>query len=294
MFDVERLLAGAPGSSVTLRLRHPTETDARTLTIVRGPVSLRTVRGFARAENGAWRYLIDPVHRIGYIRISNFLESTTRDFDIALGELLDERVRGLILDVRFNPGGVLHEAVDLVDRFVDDGIILTTVTRHRAVQTYHATQRATTIGIPLVLLINGASASAAEIVAGSLQSHGRATIIGRRSFGKGSVQHLIQLKEHPAAVRLTTAYYRLPDGRVIHRTKANAHGNAWGILPDIEVILNNDEAHAIQQSRSALDVAFSNMPFSPNDSVSDTPPQRLEILRDRQLLEALSHLRERG
>ena len=150
VFDVERLLAGAPGSSVTLRLRHPTETDARTLTIVRGPVSLRTVRGFARAENGAWRYLIDPVHRIGYIRISNFLESTTRDFDIALGELLDERVRGLILDVRFNPGGVLHEAVDLVDRFVDDGIILTTVTRHRAVQTYHATQRATTIGIPLV------------------------------------------------------------------------------------------------------------------------------------------------
>ena len=238
-------------------------------------------------------------HRFVIQRSAISVEDSRKDGLLSVG-LVDRLTEDVLGSTDFS--GLLSASieephkltVDLVDRFVDDGIILTTVTRHRAVQTYHATQRATTIGIPLVLLINGASASAAEIVAGSLQSHGRATIIGRRSFGKGSVQHLIQLKEHPAAVRLTTAYYRLPDGRVIHRTKANAHGNAWGILPDIEVLLNDDEAHAIQQSRWDVDVAFSSMPFSPDDSAGDTPPQRLEILRDRQLLEALSHLRERG
>ena len=295
VFDVERLLSGPPGSRARLRLRHPTERETRTVTVVRGPISLQTVRGFARNDAGTWQFLIDsdpasrPACGIGYIRISNFLDTTTRDFDLALNELREAGVRGLVMDLRFNPGGSLQEAVALVDRFVDDGLILSTVTRHRAVHEYRATRSATATDIPLVVLINGASASAAEIVAGSLRSLGRAIVIGERSFGKGSVQHLIQLTGHAGAVRLTTAYYRLPDGRIIHRTHTNALTDAWGVMPDIAVKLSDVETHAIQSSRWELDVRASSVESETSHGSTSTPRA---LPRDRQLLAALSYLCE--
>ena len=295
VFDVERLLSGPPGSRTRLRLRHPGERETRTVTVVRGPISLRTVRGFARDDGGAWQFLIDPdpasrpACGIGYIRISNVLDTTTRDFDLALSELREAGVCGLVMDLRFNPGGSLQEAVALVDRFVDDGTVLSTVTRHRAVQEYRATRSATATDMPLAVLINGASASAAEIVAGSLQSLGRAIVIGERSFGKGSVQHLIQLTGHAGAVRLTTAYYRLPDGRIIHRTHTNALTDAWGVMPDIAVKLSDAETHAIQASRWELDVRASSAGGGTLQGSTSTPHT---LPYDRQLLAALSYLRE--
>jgi carboxyl-terminal processing protease len=253
VLDVEeRLSPPKAGATVRLRVLHPGESEPEVLTITRGPVSLWTVKGFGRDAAGHWDYMIDPKRGIGYIRVSSFLDNTTRDFDAALGSLLDRDVCGLVLDLRFNPGGMMHQAVAMVDRFVNSGLIVATVTRRRAVREYRATARGTVTDVELAVLINGGSASASEIVAGSLQAHDRAVVVGERSFGKGSVQQLIYLKEHKAAIKLTTAYYRLPDGRIIHRTPKNVDTDAWGVKPDIHVSLVNEEMSAARQTEGGL------------------------------------------
>ncbi|MGD2110656.1 MAG: S41 family peptidase [Phycisphaerae bacterium] len=255
-FDVEELLGGEPGTKVRLTVVHRGSEEPTTVDVVRGPVSLMTVRGARRERSGQWVFLIDEERRIGYIRVSSFLNNTVRAFDNALSQLTGGGMRGLVIDLRFNPGGIMPQAVAMVDRFVDRGVILTTVTRRKAVRRFPATKSGTLGDIPLVVLINGASASSSEIVAGALQALGRATVIGERSFGKGSVQELIELSEHRAAVKLTTAYYRLPDGRIIHRTDHNTTEGDWGVIPDIEVRLDADEVEAIRRSRERVDHSF--------------------------------------
>jgi carboxyl-terminal processing protease len=194
----------------------------------------------------------------------------------------------------------MQQAIALVDRFVDDGIIVSTVTRRRAVQAYPATRQGTIGDVKLVVLVNAASASAAEIVAGSLQALGRAVIVGDRTFGKGSVQHLIHLTESGGAVKLTTAYYRLPDGRTIHRTRQNAHTDSWGVIPDVEIPLSDEERGVIRASRRRLDQAFVGLDTAsergPESMQADSgvPPGSPEIQRDRQLRKALELLRRPG
>ena len=251
--DAEDLLTGPAGTSVTLRVQHRGAVDPVSVTIVRGPVSLHTVRGCRCTANGEWDYVLDHERRLGYIRVTNFLENTVRDFDQALASLDEEGIRGLIIDLRFNPGGIMQQSIAMVDRFVDEGLILSTVTRRHAVREYFATPHGRASRLPLAVLINGGSASSSEIVAGALQARQRALIVGTRSFGKGSVQHLIHLQEQAAAIKLTVAYYRLPDGRIIHRTSENTLGDEWGIIPDVDVPLTDDEMHAVQRAWRALD-----------------------------------------
>lgn len=269
VFDVEELLVGPPGSTVTLRVVHREDREPTELTMRRGPVHVSSVRGFARAAANEWDYWIDPARRFGYIRVSNFRNNTTAEFDRVLRRLLKQGVRGLILDLRFNPGGIMHEAIAMVDRFVDHGLILSTVTRRRAVDQFRAHRSGTVSDLPLAVLVNGGSASAAEIVSGSLQAHHRAAIVGERTFGKGSVQHVIHLTEHDAAVKLTTAYYRLPDGRIIHRTPRNADSDAWGVLPDVIVELTDEEERHIRARRKELDLAFIDAPAADALPASD-------------------------
>ncbi len=295
VFDVEERLTGAPGTVVSLGVQHSDDRVPRVVEIERGPVTLRTVRGFRRTPTGDWDYLIDPPRRIAYVRISSFLEHTAREFDRAIDELGHAGSRGLILDLRFNPGGVMPQAVGISDHFLEDGVIVATVTRRHAVHEYPATLGGKGTDLHLVVLINEASASAAEIVAGSLQARGRAIIVGERSFGKGSVQNLLPLTEHKAAVKLTTAYYRLPDGRIIHRAAHNAHTDSWGIKPDVEVPLADDEVQAIQNSRQEVDLFLSDdvAPGSLYNDASATDvggSPTVELIRDRQLIEALTRL----
>lgn len=256
VFEVEDLLSGASGADVRLELQGVGESSPRQVVIEQGPVCLRTVRGFARGENGAWDYWIDHDHRIGYVRVSSFRQNTLRDFDDAMRKLGTSGLSGLILDLRLNPGGLMTQGIEMVDRFVSEGVILSTVTRRRAVHEYRATGPDEWDQLPLVVLVNGGSASAAEIVAGSLQALGRAVVVGERSFGKGSVQHLIPLEAHDSAIKLTVAYYRLPNGRIIHRNPTNGTGQDWGVIPDVPVTLSEAQANEIRESRRVLDLAF--------------------------------------
>ena len=243
--DVEEIvkrLRGAPGTRVTLTVsrndRPPFE-----LTLSRAVIHVVSVKSDLKGDN------------IGYVRIGAFTESTARELATAIGRLKDRargRLNGLILDLRNDPGGLLDAAVEVAGDFTDGGVVVTT--RGRTGQDDHVYRAPATgdlvRGTPIVVLINSASASAAEIVAGALQDHHRATVMGTRSFGKGSVQTVIPL-DGQGALRLTTALYYTPSGRSIQ---------GQGIAPDIVVGLpkNQQVANAVVTYESDLYRALKN------------------------------------
>jgi carboxyl-terminal processing protease len=243
--DVEEIvkrLRGEPGSKVTLTIsrndRPPFE-----LTLVRTIIRVVSVKSDLKGDN------------IGYVRIAAFTESTPAELASAISHLKDRahgRLNGLILDLRNDPGGLLDAAVEVAGDFIDGGVVVTTHGRTgQDDHVYHAPATGDLLrGTPIVILINSASASAAEIVAGALQDHHRATVMGTRSFGKGSVQTIIPL-EGQGALRLTTALYYTPSGRSIQ---------GEGIAPDIIVSLpkNQQVANALVTYESDLYGALKN------------------------------------
>ncbi len=210
-------LRGPPGSDVKLTLTRAGRAEAFDLTLQREQVEMHTVA----------HRLLEP--GFGYLRISNFSDLTAQDASEALDGLIAESpggLRGLVLDLRSNPGGVLEATVSVADMFLDDGVIVsangrTTDARFRM----DATPGDRLSGAPIVVLVNGGSASAAEILAGALHDHARATLVGRRTFGKGSVQTLIPLSDG-RALKLTTSLYFTPSGASIHER---------GIEPDVQL-----------------------------------------------------------
>uniref|UniRef100_A0A831XMW3 S41 family peptidase n=1 Tax=Geobacter metallireducens TaxID=28232 RepID=A0A831XMW3_GEOME len=214
-------MRGERGTKVTLTILRNGEAEPRVFPLVRDIIKIRSLK--ART--------LEPGY--GYVRISHFQERTGEDFVNALRNLRAENggtLKGLVLDLRNNPGGLLEVAVKVAGRFVgerlDNGLIVYTEGREEfARQRFSATVGEKEPGYPMVVLINGGSASASEIVAGALQDHGRAVIMGTPSFGKGSVQTVIPMKDG-AGLKLTTALYYTPKGRSIQ---------AKGIIPDIIV-----------------------------------------------------------
>jgi carboxyl-terminal processing protease len=224
---VERM-RGAVGSSITLKIQR---------TGVDEPVEIRITRDIIRIRSVRYREEGD----VGYIRITQFNEQTTEGVRTAVESLtrsLGDRLRGYVIDLRNNPGGLLDQAIGVSDAFLERGEIVSTRGRHaEETQRYNARSGDVTRGKPIIVLINGGSASASEIVAGALQDHRRASVLGSRSFGKGSVQTIIPLGQN-GAIRLTTARYFTPAGRSIQ---------ARGIEPDIALIQDAPEAERARQ-----------------------------------------------
>jgi carboxyl-terminal processing protease len=190
------------------------------VTILRDVIRVKSVRSHPEGED------------VGYIRITQFNEQTTDGLKASIddlnGKLGVDKIKGYVIDLRNNPGGLLDQAISVSDTFLDKGEIVSTRGRNpEETQRFNARPGDMTKGKPLIVLINGGSASASEIVAGALQDHKRATLVGTRSFGKGSVQTIIPLGAGNGALRLTTARYFTPSGRSIQ---------AKGITPDIEVL----------------------------------------------------------
>ena len=208
-------MRGAPGTSIILTILRESEPDPFDVELTRAVVQLSSVKRHSFGD------------QIGYLRISQFQTATAESFRKELNVLLEnENFRGLILDLRNNPGGLLSSAISISDIFIDDGLIVSTESRQQQDGLkYSATPTDLLEGKPIVVLINGGSASAAEIVAGALQDHGRALILGTDSFGKGSVQTVLNLGEKEA-IKLTTARYYTPDGHSIQ---------AQGIVPDVTI-----------------------------------------------------------
>lgn len=214
--DTSGLLRGEPGTSITLTILREGVAEPFEVTVTREIIQARSIR-FREMEPG-----------YGYIRIGQFAANTGTEVVDALNSLQasETPLVGLVLDLRNNPGGVLQAAVDVVDAFVTEGLILYTEGRvENADMRFEATPADPSKGVPVVVLINGGSASASEIVAGALQDHKRAIIMGTTSFGKGSVQTVLPLT-NDRAIKLTTSLYYTPSGRSIQ---------ARGIEPDITI-----------------------------------------------------------
>ena len=218
LMEAMKKMRGPKGSSVTLSIRRDQWRGMRDFTLVREEIPLVSVK----AEE------LEPGY--GYIRITNFQDATTEDLLTALGKLREKgALRGLVLDLRNNPGGLLDQAIKVADVFLDHGVIVSTRGRNNQEQILYEAHPDTRVeNYPMAVLINGGSASGSEIVAGALKDHKRARIVGTTSFGKGSVQTIVPLP-NGAAIRLTTARYYTPSGASIQAT---------GIRPDVEVPLN--------------------------------------------------------
>jgi carboxyl-terminal processing protease len=213
-------MRGAPDTSVTLKIVRGANKDPQDIKLTRAVIQIKSVRGHQEGED------------IGYIRITQFNEQTfdgvRAEIQKFQAEIPAAKFKGYILDLRNNPGGLLDQSIAVVNCFLDRGEIVSTRGRNPdETMRYNAHPGDLSKGRPVVVLINGGSASASEIVAGALQDHKRATVVGTRSFGKGSVQTIIPLGQNNGAVRLTTARYYTPSGRSIQ---------AKGIEPDVIVL----------------------------------------------------------
>lgn len=279
--DAVKVMRGKKGTSITLTIVREGVDKPLKIAIVRDVIRVKSVKN----------RLLEPGY--GYIRITNFQSKTTRNLIDAIDRLEKENkgpLRGLILDLRNNPGGVLTGAVGVSDAFLEDGLIVYTEGRvEDSVLRYSATRGDVLNGAPLIVMINGGSASASEIVAGAMQDHKRAIIMGSRSFGKGSVQTILPLKEN-SALKLTTARYFTPSGTSIQ---------AEGIEPDI--VLENlkvseieqDEFSPLKEADLARHLENGNGEKKPENEQNSTSEEQDQPLasRDYQLYEALNLLK---
>jgi len=228
-----RMITGERGTKVVLTIKRTGLLEPIDIEIIREEIHIRTVKGWRRDPDGRWDFLVDSDDKIGYIRITQFTSTTSDDLKDALESLRQAEVRSLVLDLRFDPGGLLRSAVKVADEFLKIGRIVSTQGR-RTRQSENADSSGDFLDGDIVVLVNKYSASAAEIVSGALHDWRRAIIVGERTFGKGSVQNVIPIRRHSALLRLTTAYYYLPSGRLIHRRNGEKD---WGVDPDVAVLM---------------------------------------------------------
>jgi carboxyl-terminal processing protease len=232
-------LRGKPKTKVLVGLFRPSTQATLNLTLVREIIKIESVRGVRVMDDG-----------IGYVQLTEFSDHTAEQFRRALESLLRQGAHSLILDLRNNPGGLLDAAVEVAEPFFRKGelIVYTKGRKPTDREDFRAESAGPPVALPMAVLINAGSASAAEIVTGALKDTGRAVVVGERSFGKGSVQSVFKL-EHGEGLRLTTARYYTPGGASIHEK---------GITPHVEVVMTPDEDTKLARQRARADITDSN------------------------------------
>jgi len=266
--DAVERLRGPSGSEVTVAIRRRGENEPIVVTIKRDNIEVPSVKGARIIKDG-----------VGYVRLTNFSGTTGEALGRDLEQLKKEGVKALVLDLRDNPGGLLRAAVEVAQKFLKKGMVVVATRGREGVQDESAIEAGGDmhwVDKPMVVLVNGGSASASEIVAGALQDYKRAVLIGERTFGKGSVQSVIRMKpEGDSAIRLTTAYYHTPSGRQIHNK---------GIDPDIVVPVLPQEWRQVLMKR-----AYSEMPglYTGNEAAQYTNAVDRQLERAVDLLTGL-------
>ncbi|TSJ75105.1 S41 family peptidase [Rariglobus hedericola] len=249
-------LRGKPGTKVTIGFTRPSNGKEFEVTVKRERIKVESVRDVRMRPDG-----------IGYVQITQFSERTGEEFIEALNTLNGQNMRGLIIDLRDNPGGLLNSAVEVAEPFFNKGelIVYTQGRKKEDRDEYRAAAPEPRLTIPVAVIINAGSASAAEIVSGALKDTRRAVIIGERSFGKGSVQSILPLREGEG-LRLTTARYYTPSGVTIHEK---------GVSPDVEVVMSAEEDENVRLQRWRDDVSDA-AEFKERFNLDPTPDRQLE------------------
>lgn len=285
--EVREKIKGPIGTEVAMTVKHLVG-GVQTLHITRQEIVIPTVRGLNRGDDNAWEWFISNDPKIAYVRITQFTEDTFKNLEPLLQGLCDKGMKGLVLDLRWNPGGQLDQAEKVVDLFVREGVIVTTRGEHRPEYVSRAKDEGTLPDFPMVVLVNEHSASASEIVAGSLKDNKRALVVGTRSFGKGSVQEVIPLDNGSGLLKLTVAYYYLPSGRLVHRKK---DAKDWGVEPQIAVPMDDASQQAVfEQMQDASNFHRPRTPILATQTTTAPTTQPTSKPVDSQLEAAVSTL----
>lgn len=261
--SLERL-HGERGTPVTLTVKHIGEEEPVDITVTRANIMVESVMGDTHGKDGKWNFFLINHPKIGYIRVDSFGDRTAEDFKAAL-EVIPKDAEGLIIDVRGNAGGYLNAAIQMVDMFIESGDIVTTRSRDNQIREVYRANSSHTIvpqDLPVVVMVNRFSASASEIFAAALQDHDRATVIGERSFGKGTVQSIFPfpLDADSRALKITTATYWRPNGTNIHRFPDAKEEDDWGVRPDEgwELDLDDETLKKVIRARRLHDIDRTN------------------------------------
>jgi carboxyl-terminal processing protease len=276
---VERL-KGEPGTEVSFAIQRPSTSERKVIKVKREIVQLETVLGASR-DGAAWNYVLNPKSNIGYIRVTAFSQETAGQLQRVLRRLNRDGMRGLILDLRFNPGGLLTSAVEISDMFLKEGDEIVTVKNRVGKDERKVASRSSKFhGFPMVVLVNRFSASASEVVSACLQDHKRAVIVGERTWGKASVQTVSPL-EGGGALKLTTASYHRPNGKNIHRGEHAKESDEWGVIPNdgFMVKLSDDEMSELFSTLRERDIIHA----------KGQKPKESDFV-DKQLQKAIEHL----
>ncbi|MGL4554265.1 MAG: S41 family peptidase, partial [Gemmataceae bacterium] len=299
MNEAVDLIQGRPGTTVTLTILRDGVKEAKDYPLERAVIKVPSVMGDLRKADDPkqWEWFVDKPNDLAYVRVTNFGKTTAAELREVVAKLEKDGARGLVIDLRNNPGGLLKAAVEMSDLFLHDGVIVSTKGRNYKDETYRAKADGTLMGgvgheVPIAVLVNRYSASASEIVAAALQDHRRAVVVGERSYGKGSVQNIILMEGDTSALKLTTASYWRPSGKNIHRfpdakdfESAKVAPDEWGVKPDagLEVKVKDDERLEYLVWRNERDVIRGRQ----------KPAEKgKKPFEDRVLNAALEHLRK--
>lgn len=310
------VITGPEGTSVKLTLERKTEpakdaapdatptTQEIDVVLTRAVIKVATVKGWKREgiKEDSWDWFIDPDRKIGYVRLTQFADTTGMELDRAIRQMKKTGLNGMVLDLRFNPGGLLDQAVWVCRRLinVEDGLVVMVKEADGQISSpeYTDPSRASLGGVPLVVLINEGSASASEIVSGAISVYGArnqidAVVLGSRSYGKGSVQNVWPMTAS-SMIKVTTGYYMLPDKRIVHRRPG---AETWGVEPSLRVeMLPKQTSDAIALRRDADIVALDENGAAAAPGKTEVKPDPEDLIRkgtDLQLETALLLLKSR-
>ncbi|MSQ94431.1 MAG: S41 family peptidase [Gemmataceae bacterium] len=279
--EAVKLIKGKSGTKVKLLVEREGSDKPIEFTLTRKEIEVESVLGYKRSAKDAWNYVIDADSKICYVRLTQFSENTYVELEKVMKDLYKSGIKGFILDLRFNPGGVLDGSIKISDLYIDDGMIVSVRHRDGKETSYVGRSDGSFTTFPMVCLINGGSASASEIVSACLQDHGRAIIMGSRSFGKGSVQ-TIHGFDHKSIIKVTTATFWRPNNRNLNKSSTPGKDtDEWGVTPDkgFEVKLSKKEENDLFDHLREAEIIRA----GPLETKSD--------FRDRQLDMAVEYLR---
>ncbi|MDO4630302.1 MAG: S41 family peptidase, partial [Planctomycetia bacterium] len=318
--EVMELLAGEIGTQVKLRIQRVGKREPIEVTVEREMILMETVFGYDRSADDSWNYWLDKNNGIAYIHVTEFRDETANEIRKVLKQLQSSSesekksdaqpdrtesnmesgvesgtragvesgtekspLRGLILDLRFNPGGDFNVAVEMCNMFISEGVIVSAKGKNTVEEVWRATpEMEIPASMPMVILLNSYSASASEVFSACLQDHNRAVIVGERSYGKGVIQSVLPFEGGNSNLKLTTAGYYSPNGRNIHREEGAGEADEWGVKPAdenlVQTSMEEDEMFLRDRNRRGTLKTHNDLPTTKNPA----------SYRDAQLEKALS------
>lgn len=279
-----RMIQGPAGRPVRLKILHAgAGEEPIEVSVERAVIRIPTVYGVRLADDDTWDCMYLEEEKIGYVHLSHFSRMSAEELRSAVQKLVDRGLKGLVLDLRSNPGGLLDVAIEICDMFLSEGNIVSVRGRNVADREWNASADKTFPDFPIAVLVNRYSASASEVVSAALQDNDRAIIVGERTWGKGSVQNIIGLEGGDSQLKLTMASYHRPSGVNIHRLKGATEEDDWGVRPDegFELQFSPEEFRSWWQARQRREIFLD----KPADDTAS-------VFQDTQLMAAVEYVRK--